>query len=165
MVEIRDAVFADLEMVAAIYSHESLYAYSTFETQERSAATWVHKLESGDPFVVAVDGSEVLGFAYASPFRERPAYHLTRETSVYLHADARQEGLGTQLYAELLSRLRAAGFHTALALIALPNDGSVRLREQHGFELAGTMREVGDKHDRLIDVGIYQLMLSEGDSP
>jgi L-amino acid N-acyltransferase YncA len=159
VVEVRDAVAADLETVAEIYSHESLHAYSTFETEERPAATWVHKLESGDPFVVAVEGGEVLGFAYASPFRDRPAYHRTRETSVYLHRSARREGVGTRLYAELLSRLRAAGFHTALALIALPNVGSVRLHEQHGFELTGTMREVGDKQDRLIDVGIYQLML------
>jgi phosphinothricin acetyltransferase len=158
-VQIRDAVVADLEMVAEIYSHESLYAYSTFETQERGAASWEHKLSSGDPFVVATDGGVVLGFAYASPFRDRPAYHRTRETSVYLHRAARREGLGTLLYAELLTRLRAAGFHTALALIALPNPGSIRLHEQHGFELAGTMREVGDKQDRMIDVGIYQLML------
>ena len=159
MVQVRDAVAADLEMVAEIYSHESLYAYSTFETVERPAASWEHKLDSGDPFLVAVDGDVVLGFAYASPFRERPAYHRTRETSVYLHRAARREGLGTTLYAELLTRLRASGCHTALALIALPNPGSVRLHEQHGFELAGTMREVGDKQDRLIDVAIYQLML------
>ncbi|MFL6060200.1 MAG: GNAT family N-acetyltransferase [Marmoricola sp.] len=158
-VEIRDTVAADLAAVAEIYSHESLHAYSTFETQERSAATWEPKLASGDPFLVAVDGDRVLGFAYASPFRDRPAYHLTRETSVYLHRDARREGLGNLLYAELVVRLRAAGFHTALALIAMPNPGSVRLHEQHGFTLAGTMREVGDKQDRLIDVAIYQLML------
>lgn len=160
VVQIRDAVAADLEMVAEIYSHESLYAYSTFETVERPAQTWLHKLETGDPFVVAVDGGVVLGFAYASPFRDRPAYHLTRETSVYLHRAARREGLGSRLYAELLTRLRANGFHTALALIALPNPGSVRLHEQHGYELVGTMREVGDKQDRLIDVAIFQLLLN-----
>ena len=159
VVEIREAVAADLAMVAEIYSHESLYAYSTFETSERPASAWEHRLSSGDPFVVAVDGGVVLGFAYASPFRDRPAYHRTRETSVYLHRAARREGLGSQLYAELLSRLRQDRFHTALALIALPNPGSVRLHEQHGFELAGTMREVGDKQERLIDVAIYQLML------
>jgi phosphinothricin acetyltransferase len=165
VVEIRDAVAADLAMVAEIYSHESLYAYSTFETVERPASAWEHKLSSGDPFLVAVDGGVVLGFAFASSFRERPAYHRTRETSVYLHRAARREGVGSLLYAELLNRLRQGGFHTALALIALPNPGSVRLHEQHGFELTGTMREVGDKQDRMIDVGIYQLMLSGGDSP
>lgn len=159
VVEIRDAVVSDLEMVAEIYSHESLYAYSTFETTERPASSWEAKLTSGDPFVVAIDGGVVLGFAYATPFRDRPAYHRTRETSVYLHRAARREGLGSRLYADLLGRLRTVGFHTALALIALPNRGSVTLHEQYGFELAGTMREVGDKQDRMIDVAIYQLML------
>lgn len=156
---IRDAVEADLNAISAIYAYESENAYSTFETQPRPLSDWQHKLHTGDPFVVAVSENQVLGFAYASPFRDRPAYHLTRETSVYLDRPARGAGTGTRLYAELLARLRASGAHTALALIALPNPGSVRLHEQYGFELAGTMREVGDKHGRLIDVGIYQLML------
>lgn len=159
-VAIRDAGDADLVRVSEIYTYESRNAYSTFETEERPIAEWQHKLATGDPFLVAVEDEEVLGFAYASPFRDRPAYHRTRETSVYLDRTARGEGIGTLLYAELLPRLRAAGFHTALALIALPNEASVRLHRQHGFEPAGTMREVGDKQDRLIDVGIYQLMLS-----
>lgn len=156
---IRDAVASDLPTVAEIYTYESLHAYSTFETEERPLSDWAHKLHSGDPFLVAADGDRVLGFAYASPFRDRPAYHRTRETSVYLHRAARREGLGTRLYDALLARLREQGFHTAVALIALPNDGSVRLHEKAGFTLAGTMREVGDKQDRLIDVGIFQLML------
>jgi L-amino acid N-acyltransferase YncA len=158
-ITIRDAIEADLPHVAEIYTYESLYAYSTFETEERPLTEWEHKLESGDPFVVAVDGGQVLGFAYASPFRDRPAYHRTREVSVYLHRAARGERLGTRLYEELLPRLVAGGFHTALALIALPNKASVKLHERAGFELTGTMREVGDKQDRMIDVGIYQLML------
>ncbi len=158
-VAIRDAVAPDLAFVAEIYSYESLFAYSTFETEERPVTEWERKLSSGDPFVVAVDGNQVLGFAYASPFRDRPAYRRTRETSVYLHRAARREGLGTRLYDALLAQLREADFHTAVALIALPNNGSVKLHETAGFELAGTMREVGDKQGRLIDVGIYQLML------
>ncbi|MGO4257853.1 GNAT family N-acetyltransferase [Marmoricola sp. RAF53] len=156
---VRDVTEADLEEVAAIYAYESAHAYSTFETEQRPAASWLPKLRTGDAFLVAEVDGVVRGFAYASPFRDRPAYHLTRETSVYVHRDARGSRLGTRLYAALLPRLRAQGLHTALALIALPNDGSVRLHENHGFELTGTMREVGDKHDRMIDVGIFQLML------
>ena len=158
-VTIRDAEAADLTAVAAIYGHESEHAYSTFETQPRPVADWERKLGTGDPFVVAVVDGQIVGFAYASPFRDRPAYHRTRETSVYLDVPARRAGIGTLLYAELVGRLRTARFHTALALIALPNEGSVRLHRQHGFELAGTLREVGDKQDRLIDVAIYQLVL------
>ncbi|MFL6060264.1 MAG: GNAT family N-acetyltransferase [Marmoricola sp.] len=158
-ITIREATEADLPYVAEIYTYESLHAYSTFETEERPAEVWAHKLGTGDPFLVAVDGGQVLGFAYASPFRDRPAYHRTREVSVYLHRAARGEGLGARLYDALLPRLVEAGFHTALALIALPNKASVALHENAGFELAGTMREVGDKMERMIDVGIYQKML------
>jgi phosphinothricin acetyltransferase len=156
---IRDAVAADLDQVAAIYTHESLHAYSTFETEARPASSWAHKLETGDVFLVAVEEDRVLGFAYASPFRERPAYHRTRETSVYVHGDARGRRVGSLLYDALLPRLREAGTHTAVALIALPNDASVRLHERAGFGHAGTMREVGDKLGRMIDVGIWQAML------
>ncbi len=149
---------ADLPYVAEIYAYESLYAHSTFETAERPLDEWGHKLENADPFLVAETAGQVLGFAYASPFRDRPAYHRTRETSVYLHRAAAARASAPGLYAALLPRL-VAGFHTALALIALPNEASVALHQRSGFEHAGTMPEVGDKQDRMIDVGIYQRML------
>jgi len=159
---VRDATEADLPAVAEIYTYESLNSYSTFETEERPLQAWHHKLRGHYPFLVAdVDGA-VVGYAYASEFRDRPAYHLTVETSVYLHRDARGRRLGSLLYDALLDRVTADGFHTALALIALPNDASVRLHERAGFELVGTMREVGDKQDRMIDVGVYQRMLTRG---
>ncbi len=156
---IRELTEGDLEEVAAIYAYESAHAYSTFETEQRPASSWAPRLTNGDVFLVAEVDGRVRGFAYASPFRDRPAYHLTRETSVYVHRDARGQRLGSLLYAALLPRLREQGMHTALALVALPNEGSVRLHEQHGFALTGTMREVGDKLGRMIDVGIFQLML------
>jgi L-amino acid N-acyltransferase YncA len=158
-VHVRDATEADLPAVAEIYAYESLNTYSTFETEERPLQAWRHKLHGHYPFLVAAEDESVLAYAYASEFRGRPAYHLTVETSVYVHRDARGRRLGSLLYDALLDRVAAAGFHTALALIALPNDASVRLHERAGFELVGTMREVGDKHDRMIDVGVYQRML------
>lgn len=160
-VTIRAATDADLGAVSDIYTYESEHAYSTFETTRRPITEWQHKLTTGDPFLVALAGDQVQGFAYASPFRDRQAYHRTRETSVYLDRSARGEGIGTLLYTELLARLRSASFHTALALIALPNPTSVRLHLRQGFTLAGTLREVGDKQGRLIDVATYQLILSE----
>jgi L-amino acid N-acyltransferase len=156
--EIRAAGKSDLPAVAEIYAHESLHSYSTFETDERPVSAWREKLASGHPFLVVEVEGAVVGFAYASQFRDRPAYHRTVETSVYLHRGTRGRRVGTALYAALLDLL-AARFHTALALIALPNDVSVRLHEQAGFVLVGTMREVGDKQDRLIDVGVYQRIL------
>lgn len=156
---IRDVTEADLDDVAAIYAYESAHAYSTFETEQRPASAWLPKLSTGDVFLVAEVDGLVRGFAYASPFRDRPAYHRTRETSVYIHREARGRRLGSQLYDALLPRLRDQGMHTAVALIALPNKASVALHEAHGFTSAGTMREVGDKQQRMIDVGIFQLML------
>jgi phosphinothricin acetyltransferase len=158
-VHVREAVEADLPTIAAIYAYETRYTYSTFETEERPLQAWRHKIHGHYPFLVAEDDGVVLGYAYASEFRDRPAYHRTVETSVYLDRDARGRGTGSLLYDDLLHRLADAGFHTALALIALPNDASIRLHERCGFELVGTMREVGDKQERMIDVGVYQRML------
>ena len=155
----RDATERDLPAVAEIYAYESLHSYSTFETEARPLEAWQHKLCGHHPFLVAVEDDEVLAYAYASEFRDRPAYHLTVETSVYAHRDARGRRLGSLLYDALLARLAAEGFHTALALIALPNAASVRLHERAGFQHVGTMREVGDKQMRMIDVGIYQRMM------
>ena len=156
---VRDATEADLPAVAEIYAYETLHTISTFETEERPLQAWRHKLHGHYPFLVADDGAAVPAYACASEFRDRPAYHRTVETSVYVHRDARGRRLGSLLYDALLARLAEQGFHTALALIALPNDASVRLHERTGFAHVGTMREVGDKQDRMIDVGIYQLLL------
>lgn len=154
---IRPVTEADLEQVAEIYAWETLHSVATFETSPRSVADWRHKLT--EPFVVAVEGDRVLGYAYGTQFRDRHAYHRSYETSVYVDRSALGRGLGRKLYDALLPLLRERGVHTALALIALPNDASVRLHEQCGFGHVGTMREVGDKHGRLIDVGIWQAML------
>jgi phosphinothricin acetyltransferase len=159
---VRDATEADLPAVAEIYAYETHFSYSTFETEERPLQAWAHKLRGHYPFLVAEEDGAVLGYAYASEFRDRPAYHRTVETSVYVHRDARGRRLGSALYDALLARLTADGYHTALALIALPNDPSVRLHERAGFVHAGTMREVGDKQDRMIDVGIWQILLPTG---
>jgi phosphinothricin acetyltransferase len=156
---VRDATEADLQAITEIYAYESVNSYSTFETEERPVTAWRHKLDDHYPFLVAEEGGAARGFAYASQFRDRPAYQRTVETSVYIHREARRRRLGSDLYDELLVRLADQGFHTALALIALPNDGSVRLHESAGFVHTGTMREVGDKQDRMIDVGVFQLML------
>ena len=115
--------------------------------------------EPGDHLLVADADGEVLGYAYSASYRPRPAYALTRETSVYLAADARGQGLGRRLYDALLPRLRDDGVHTAVALIALPNDASLALHRACGFTEVGVLRGVGRKFDRWIDTAWLQLML------
>lgn len=156
---VRDATDADLPAVGAVYDHEARHGIATFDAVGRSPEFWTAKLAEPDPFLVAEVSGAVAGFAYASTYRPRPAYDRTREVSVYLGVDARGQGVGRALYAELLARLRASGTHTALAVIALPNDASVRLHESFGFTHTGTLREVGWKFGAWIDTAFYQRVL------
>jgi L-amino acid N-acyltransferase YncA len=159
---IRAAQDADLDAVAAIYAHEVRSGIATFDVLPPPRNYWEARLastEPGDHLVVAEADGDVVGYAYASSYRPRPAYRLTHEVSVYLAAGARGRGLGRRLYDDLLPRLRDDGVHTAVALVALPNDASLALHRACGFEQVGVMREVGRKFDRWIDTAWFQLML------
>ena len=160
---IRPAVEADLPDIATIYGHEVANSIATFDLEPPDLAYWHEKLAGrhvGDHLLVAVDDDEdVVGYAYSWSYRPRPAYSLTRETSIYLDPSARGRGVGRRLYPALLDAMAASGVHTAVALVALPNPASVALHHAVGFEHVGTMREVGFKFDRWIDVAWYQKML------
>ena len=159
---IRAAQDADLDGVAEVYAHEVRTGISTFDLAPPPRAYWEARLaspEPGDHLLVADADGEVLGYAYSASYRPRPAYALTRETSVYLAADTRGQGLGRRLYDALLPRLRDDGVHTAVALIALPNDASLALHRACGFTEVGVLRGVGRKFDRWIDTAWLQLML------
>jgi L-amino acid N-acyltransferase YncA len=160
--EVRPAKVADMPGAAAIYDEQVRVGISTFDLEPPPVSYWEHHLdttEPGDHFLVADDDGEIVGFAYASAYRPRPGYRLTRETSVYLSDVARGQGLGRRMYDDLLGRVRADGIHVALALVALPNPASMALHEACGFEHLGTMREVGRKFDQWIDTAWFQLVL------
>ena len=162
MTGIRAATAADLPGAAAIYDEQVRTGISTFDLEPPPASYWQHHLEStetGDHFLVADDDGDIVGFAYSSAYRPRPAYRLTRETSVYLSERARGQGLGRRMYDDLLDRCRADGIHVVLALVAQPNPASDALHAACGFERLGTMREVGWKFDRWLDTAWYQLLL------
>lgn len=159
MTQIRPAREGDLATVAAIYNAEVEGGVGTFDTLPKGPGHFAHRLAPetpGDVFLVVEDGADVVGFAYSGPFRSRPAYAGTRETSVYLAAAARGRGLGRALYAELLERLDAAGVHTVLAVVALPNEASEALHRRLGFERVGVLREVGHKLGRYVDTAWWQ---------
>lgn len=160
---IRPAVEDDLAGIAAIYQHEILASVATFDLEPPPPSYWEERLagqHAGDHLLVATGaGENVVGFAYSWSYRPRPAYRLTRETSVYLVPAVRRQGIGRQLYLALLGAVAASGMHTAVALVALPNPDSVALHRACGFQLVGTMREVGFKFDRWVDVAWYQKLL------
>ncbi|KQZ88773.1 hypothetical protein ASD62_05080 [Phycicoccus sp. Root563] len=157
---VRDATAADLSAMAAIYDGEVLTSVATFDTEPRGTTYLGEKLAhaaGSDIVLVATRGGEVLGYAFSGPFRPRPAYDGTKEVSVYLARSARGAGLGTLLYAALLARLDALPqVHTQVAVIALPNDGSIALHRKHGFVEVGVLREAGRKFDRWVDTAWYQ---------
>jgi len=161
---VRPATSADLPAVKAIYDVQVRDGVATFDLEPPPLAYWETRLastEPGDRVLVADEDGLVLGYAYSSAYRPRPAYRHTRETSVYVDPSALGRGLGRALYDELLARLRADGMRTAVAVVALPNPGSRALHRACGFESVGVLREVGFKHDRWIDTEWWQLALAE----
>lgn len=158
---IRDALASDLPAASEIYAREAYEGYATFDVEGRSIDTWRRYLSTaaGDHFLVYEEDAEVVGFAYSAAYRPKPAYGLTREVTVYLAPGAQGRGLGRALYDELLGRLTDDGMHLAIAGVAQPNPASMALHRACGFSEVGTMREVGRKFDRWIDVTWLQKAL------
>ncbi len=160
---IRDAEPGhDAAACAAIYAPHVEHSAVSFEEVAPDAAAMAVRIEATQathPWLVAVDGGGVRGFAYGCRHRERAAYRWAADVSVYVDAEARRAGVGRALYAELLDRLRAAGLHTACAGITLPNPASVSLHESFGFEPVGVYRRIGWKEGAWRDVGWWQLQL------
>jgi len=159
---IRRAIPADLPAVARIYAHAVVTSHATFDLVAPDVQAWEHRLATQGPLdamFVAVD-PEVVGFAYSSAYRPRAAYDRTRETTVYLDDEARGQGIGNLLYTALLETIEAAGVHSAIAVIALPNPASERLHVAHGFAKVGHLAEVGHKFGKWVDIATYQRMFT-----
>jgi L-amino acid N-acyltransferase YncA len=162
-IEIRDATAADAAAVAALYDEYVLSSVATFEEQAVDPADMERRIggvqDRGLPWLVALEGDSIAGYAYAGPWNTRDAYRHTVEVTAYVTAGATGRGVGSALYAELFARLRALGLHAVIAVIALPNPASVALHERMGLRHAGGFREVGRKFGRWVDVGYWQGLL------
>jgi|SRR5690606_12003666 len=160
---IRSATLADAWSLVEIYNHYVRHTVVTFEEaplptrlmEQRISAVRSHSL----PWLVAENRDGVVGYAYAGPFKDRAAYRYCTETSVYLAHGREGHGIGTRLYSDLLAMLRTQGIRTAVGVIALPNAPSVTLHEKLGFTHTGTLKSVGFKLDRWVDVGYWQKLL------
>ncbi len=171
MIAIRPAQAEDAAAIAAIYAPFVLSGTVSFETEAPDARQMRTRMAASDglyPWIVATNGDPqggVLAYAYATRFRDRPAYRYVVETSVYVAGPTQGQGAGRLLYEALIDTLRAQGFTQAIGAIALPNDGSIRLHEAVGFRRAGVYREVGYKQGQWIDVGFWQCELNEPSVP
>ena len=162
--KIRLARIDDAPAIADIYAPIVASTHTSFETSPPDGAEMgrrIGKVLGFHPWLVAERDGRVLGYAYASAHRERAAYQWSADVSCYVHADARGQGVGRQLYRKLLAVLAAQGHHAAFAGIALPNDASIRLHESVGFRRVGVYREVGYKAGGWRDTAWYQCILGE----
>ncbi len=159
---IRDAVMNDAERIAAIYNQAVVATTATFDVEPRSLEAqrrWLTAHGGRHPVIVHEEGGEVRGWASLSAWSDRAAYDGTSELSVYVDERHHGVGIGTALVRELVARARALGLHTIVSRITAGNPASVRLHEAFGFVMVGTMREVGRKFDRWLDVLVMQLLL------
>jgi phosphinothricin acetyltransferase len=169
--QVRLATEDDLAEVCNIVNHFIEKSFVNFRTEPQGVDEWRSdwkRLCLRYPWLVASFDGRVVGVAYAAPWHGRAAYQWTVEATVYVDVSSQRRGVGDALYAELLGRLRRQGFHSVVAVIALPNEPSVRLHERHGFIRAGQLVEAGYKMDAWHDVGFWQCTLgsrSDGMSP
>jgi phosphinothricin acetyltransferase len=165
---IRLAEHTDAEALLAIYAPVVRDTAVSFELVPPSAAEFHARLRAildRTPWLVCAADGEVWGYAYAGPFRARPAYQWSAEATVYVAEAHRRKGVARALYTALLDALRLLGYRMVYAGITLPNPASVRTHEALGFTRAGLFRSAGFKLGRWHDVGFWQLALAGDDPP
>ncbi len=164
---IRAARAEDAAAIAAIYAHHVLHGTATFDTVPRSAADTAAKIADcaarGWPYLVMERDGVVVGYAYATQFRDRPAYGFACENSIYIHPGHIGRGLGKALLAALLTAAADAGFRQMIAVVAGGEAASIGLHAGMGFRHAGIMQAVGRKFGRWLDTVYMQIALGAGD--
>ncbi|MFD1614988.1 GNAT family N-acetyltransferase [Gelatiniphilus marinus] len=157
---IRPFCIADTQALLDIYNYYVLNTTVTFDVEPLSLKVFKDKLikiHNQYPILVFEEEANVLGYAYGSRFRPKTAYNYTAESTVYVKQDALGQQIGSKLYAELLSQLKASNLHAVLGVLTLPNAASVKLHEKFGFKQAAYLKDVGYKFGEWQSVGIWQL--------
>lgn len=142
----------DAKEIAQIYAHYVENSVVTFDLKAPDKDQMHKKLSNiaqmGYPLLIARMGEEIIGFAYASPYRERPAYRFTCENAIYLSPDHLGKGYGSKLLKELLAQSKAFGFKQMVAIITMGTDASIALHKKYGFKILGEFPDLGYKFDR-----------------
>ena len=162
---IRPATTADAKDIVEIYNHYIKNTVITFEEEcitDSEMACRINKVTDANlPWLVITHDDEILGYAYATPWKERSAYRNSVETTVYLAPSSHRKGLGSQIYQALLTELTDHKIHTAIGGITLPNPASIALHEKLGMAKVAHFEQVGRKFDQWLDVGYWQLVLND----
>jgi phosphinothricin acetyltransferase len=164
---LRDASLSDIDAITAVYRESVLNGVASYEITPPDSAEMTARFnaiaDNGYPYIAAEDEHGALvGYAYASAFRTRPAYRFLVEDSIYLAPEARGRGVGRLLLEELISRCAALGFRQMIAVIGGAHPASIGLHATHGFAEVGRIKGSGFKHGRWLDTMLMQRGLGEG---
>jgi L-amino acid N-acyltransferase YncA len=165
---IRPAVPTDIEAITRIYADAVLNGTASFEIEPPDKAEMLRRqtalLKNGYPYFAAEIGGVVAGYAYAGPYRARPAYNWSVEDSVYVAPDRHRNGIGGLLLRALIAAGAQRGYRQMIAVIGdSAQIASIAVHERAGFRHVGTLRSVGFKHGRWLDTVLMQRALGEGD--
>jgi phosphinothricin acetyltransferase len=161
-IAVRAAVVRDLPSIVAIYNQAVLETTATFDTEPSTVearSAWFTQFGTEHPLFVAERAGAVSGFAYYLPYRARPAYRTTKESTIYVAPEHHRGGVASALYGELISCARARGVHAMIAVLGDDNPASVALHRKFGFRFVGRLEQVGRKFERWVDTQYFELLL------
>ncbi|MBA3449118.1 MAG: N-acetyltransferase [Pseudaminobacter sp.] len=167
-ITIRNALEADLGRITEIYADAVNHGTASYELEPPSRAEMGARFAALTaqefPYIVAEMDRRVVGYAYASSFRPRPAYRFIVEDSVYVAPEAKGGGIGGLLLERLVGEAERLGFRQIVAVIGdgMPDSPSVRLHERLGFRHSGRLEGSGFKHGRWLDTIFMQLAINGG---
>jgi L-amino acid N-acyltransferase YncA len=166
-VSIRPVDAGDIPAITRIYAHAVQHGTASFEIEPPDEAEMARRqralLDGGFPYLAAEQDGAVVGYAYAGPYRARPAYRWTVEDSIYVDTNAHGRGIGRALIARLIIESEARGYRQIIAVIGDSQQAaSIALHRRAGFRLVGTFENVGFKHGRWLDSVLMQRALGAG---
>lgn len=159
---IREGVEADLPALTRIYNWSVENTVATFDLKPfapEQRRAWFDQFGGEYPLLVCEDAGRPVGYAYYLPYRSKPAYSGTKETTIYIDPEYHRKGVGSLLYEELIERARRAGVHVLIAVLGGKNLASEALHKKFGFELVGHEREVGFKFGDWVDSYTFEKIL------
>lgn len=159
---IRRARKEDLSRITEIYNEAVLHSVATLDTflrDKRGSEKWYKEHNENYPILVAEGDSDILGWISLSRWSDKLGYNPTVEISIYVDKEYRDKGIGKRLFEKGIQLGKSLNYHTIISRIAGDNEKSIYLHKKYGFNHIGTMKEVGYKFSRYIDVDLYQLIL------